>query len=109
MSSEDIIDMKRSGRAVIVDVRSPDEIVTLANAVEGSINITYSVSTPNLPGPEDFLQNVLNSNLPEDKSTPIITYWNKGGRAGRAKEALESLGYTNVVNGINPANINAAN
>lgn len=59
--------MKKSGQVVIVDVRSPDEIVTLANAVEGSVNITYST-------PEEFLQNVLNSDLSKDKSTPIITY-----------------------------------
>lgn len=43
------------------------------------------------------LANVL-SQLPEDKSKPIITHCEVGGEANAAAKALARAGYTNVTN-----------
>jgi len=39
------------------------------------------------------------SSLPQDKSTPILTYCEMGGEASACKKALERAGYTDVTNG----------
>ena len=43
------------------------------------------------------LANVL-SQLPEDKSKPIVTHCEIGGEANAAAKALARAGYTNVIN-----------
>ena len=41
------------------------------------------------------------SELPEDKSAPIVCYCMRGARASNAVRILQSQGYTNVLNGQN--------
>ena len=102
-SIEEISQFKSSGKVVIVDVRSKAEQESLGNAIEGNVNISYIDD-------EQFAALVVSENLlPEDKNTPIICHWNKGGRAGKAAAILVGMGYTQVLNGENPGRIHSAN
>jgi rhodanese-related sulfurtransferase len=79
--------------AVFVDVRTPGEF-------QGG---TFKNAT-NIP------VNELSSRLNElDKADQIVVFCRSGARASSAKNILESNGFTNVVNGINTANLQSLN
>ncbi len=78
----------------VIDVREPDEFAT--GHVNGSINITAR----QILSQDNKLQN-----LPKD--TNILVYCRTGNRANTAKVILQQLGFSNVTNGINQANIEA--
>ena len=46
--------------------------------------------------------------IPEDKTTPIVAYCAVGGRSGLCLECLRELGYLDLVNGVNLAQMRAA-
>ena len=56
--------------AIVVDVREANEIITLGDGIEGSLNIHYN---PDLPTPVLFLDKAQDI-LPADLSTPIIVH-----------------------------------
>ena len=64
----------------------------------GSVNIVFA----------DALTADDLSKLPEDKATPIVLFWAKGGRAAKMMPAFQGAGYTNLHNGENAARINGA-
>ncbi len=75
--------------AVVLDVRTPEEF-----------------SGGHLPQAQNMPVQTFGDHLAEvdkltggDKTKPIVTYCEKGGRAAKAKQQLEAAGYTNVVNG----------
>lgn len=76
---------------VIIDVREPFEYA--AGHVSGALNMPL----------EQLSEKVSAAAIKPD--TPIVTYCRSGGRAGQAVEVLRELGYTNVTNGINQANV----
>jgi len=79
--------------AVFVDVRTPGEFQ--GGTFENATNIPV---------------NELSSRLNElDKSDQIVVFCRTGGRSSNAKRILESNGFTNVVNGINTANLQSLN
>ena len=79
-------------KKIFIDVREPGEFAS--GHVNGAINIPLSKFT------DDAL-----SEIPKDKE--IILYCRSGGRANTAKGVLLNMGYLNVTNGINAANVTA--
>mmetsp|Transcript_1479 Transcript_1479/g.1685 ORF Transcript_1479/g.1685 Transcript_1479/m.1685 type:complete len:136 (+) Transcript_1479:54-461(+) len=89
--------------AFIIDVREEDEKEPAGLPVcKRAKAIPWKSWTCTLPTEGDHKVPPEGSNLPEDKSAPIITHCNGGGRGGKAKLSLEALGYTNVHNGGGP-------
>lgn len=73
-----------SGEAVLLDVRTPEELDTDGYALN---SIHFDVVR------------LQNGELPEiDLDTKVYTYCKAGGRAGDAETILENAGYTNVEN-----------
>lgn len=79
---------------VIIDVREPNEFA--AGNVAGAINIPLS-----------SLVKHASDNLDVPKNAKIIVYCNSGNRSGVAMKILQDLGYTDVTNGINKAQVKA--
>jgi phage shock protein E len=77
-------------KRIFIDVRETGEFNS--DHVEGAINIPLSKIT------EDTLREI-----PKDEE--IVLYCRSGGRANIAKGIMSKMGYKNVVNGINSANI----
>jgi phage shock protein E len=71
-------------RAMIVDVRTPEEY--RAGHIKTAVNIPY-----------DQVEDRLNE-FGDDKDLPIAVYCGHGGRAEYAKQALDKHGYRNVLN-----------
>jgi rhodanese-related sulfurtransferase len=104
-------DMLKTGQAVMLDVRTPEEWAWVghpgANKLgEGKeiapfvFNIAYEIEKPGrgyeLTPNNLFLVDVAKLNLASDKA--IITICRSGGRSVNAGLALEANGYTNVYN-----------
>ncbi len=68
----------------VLDVRTPEEFAS------GHLPKATNVPVGTLSE---------SKSLPADKSTPIVTYFAAGVRAGAAVDELRSLGYTQVTNG----------
>lgn len=72
-----------SGRAVLLDVRRPDEFKAghLKNARNFNVELIDAGQYPDIP-----------------KDIPIFTYCRRGVRAERAEQALTAAGFTSVKN-----------
>ncbi|MFW9903726.1 MAG: rhodanese-like domain-containing protein [Candidatus Thorarchaeota archaeon] len=68
----------------ILDVRNPDEFIN------GHIPGAYLIPVNDI--------SVRESELPKNKSRPILVYCKSGGRSAAASTTLDSLGYTQVNN-----------
>jgi len=96
-------------KLLVVDVRHPDASVEPGDAkslaVAGFPNkeTNYRPLAVNLP----WSRETNGMDLPEnvDKDTPIITHCGGGGRGQKAKDYLEKNGFTNVLNGGGPKEI----
>lgn len=71
-------------RAMIVDVRTPEEF--RSGHIKSAVNIPYDQIDSRI------------SEFGSDKSRPIAVYCGKGGRADFAKQSLDKNGYRNVLN-----------
>lgn len=71
--------------AIIVDVRTPEEVAQ--GAIEGAVFINFY--------DEDFMQQA-EAKLP--KNQPIIIYCKSGGRSGQAMSKLSEAGWQEVYN-----------
>ncbi len=79
---------------VLVDVREPEEYAR--GHLEGSIN---------LPPSEIMNGAAALKDIPKDAN--IIVYCITGSRSNVSMRFLSDMGYTNVINGINPAQVQA--
>ena len=79
-------------KCVVIDVRDPDEY--MSEHVKDAVNI-----------PLDRLMEGATEleNIP--KETSLIVYCQSGGRANVAQDILKNFGFTDIVNGINKANV----
>jgi phage shock protein E len=84
MNAMDVENLLRSGRAVIVDVRSPGEF--LAGHVVGSVNIPLQ----EIPARTGELQSY---------AKPLVLCCASGHRSGQAERYLRQQGLTDVYNG----------
>jgi rhodanese-related sulfurtransferase len=82
-------------RAVVLDVRSQDEIRVSGKFEYG--NNTKWVQAACMPNDATELESSSEFLLP-DKDAPVVVYCKSGRRASTAKQALEAQGYTNVLN-----------
>ncbi len=80
---EGVRQFRATERAVLVDVREPDEYA--GGHVPGSINLPLS----QIRSAESVLT---------DKSQPVFVYCLSGGRSGQATSFLVRMGYTAVTN-----------
>lgn len=86
--NEGVKQFKASERALLIDVRSPEEY--RQGHIPGSKNIP--------------LENITRiDRFAPDKSTPLFVYCRSGARSGVAVKELEALGYADATNigGIN--------
>ena len=95
-------------RLLVVDVRHPDpdvepgDVKSLAVAGFPNASNNYRPQAVNLP----WSRETNSMDIPNaDKDTPIITHCGGGGRGQLAKEFLESHGFTNVINGGGPKEV----
>ena len=79
---------------VIIDVREPEEYAT--EHVSGAINVPLATLLAN---PKQ-LTNV-------SKDVELVLYCRTGSRSAMAKNILTKLGFTNVINGVNKAQVEA--
>lgn len=79
-------------KRLIIDVREPGEYSS--SHVEGAINIPPSKLMEGAPELEGV-----------EKDTQLILYCRSGSRSQVSKHILEQQGFTDVVNGINQANV----
>lgn len=79
---------------VFIDVREPEEFA--ASHVDGAINLPPSSL---LAGAQEL------KNLPKDAH--LVLYCRTGSRSNVAEYMLRNLGYTNITNGINQAQVEA--
>ena len=75
----------------IIDVREPNEFEE--SHVDGAINIPLG----------DVMKRL--DEIPKEED--VVVYCNSGGRAGVAVQGLGTMGYTNIINGTNQANVEA--
>jgi phage shock protein E len=75
----------------IIDVREPSEFEE--SHVEGAINIPLG----------DVMKRL--DEIPKEED--VVVYCNSGGRASVAVQGLGTMGYTNIINGTNQANVEA--
>ena len=92
---------------IVVDARNTDFTLEPGDAKTNSyapIAGTQSGVRPNaLNLPYDRVNKSMDlTDLPEDKSTPIISHCGGGGRGQKAKDYLIANGYENVLNGGGP-------
>ncbi len=83
--------LKSNANPTLLDVREPFELMA-TGAIEGVQNIS--------------VRQLMNrtSELPLDKSTPIISICASGSRSMEAAHRLRQLGYTNVLNLVGGTN-----
>lgn len=79
---------------IFIDVREPEEYA--GGHVSGALNIPPM----QLMGGAKQL-----ADMPKD--TELVLYCRTGSRSAMAKNILQSMGFTNVINGINQAHVNA--
>jgi phage shock protein E len=70
--------------AVVIDVRTDQEFRD--GHLPAAINIPYDVIAARV------------SELPSDRTQPIVLYCRSGRRSGIAKQSLEELGFTRAIN-----------
>eukprot|EP00566_Odontella_aurita_P022829 CAMPEP_0113525934 /NCGR_PEP_ID=MMETSP0015_2-20120614/457_1 /TAXON_ID=2838 /ORGANISM="Odontella" /LENGTH=126 /DNA_ID=CAMNT_0000424195 /DNA_START=102 /DNA_END=482 /DNA_ORIENTATION=+ /assembly_acc=CAM_ASM_000160 len=93
-------------RLLVVDVRNPDASVEPGD--QKSIGVAGLPSGGCRPQARHLIYNRAEKkmDLPGvGKDTPIITHCGGGGRGQKAKEFLNSHGYTNVLNGGGPKEV----
>ena len=78
-------------KTVVVDVRSPQEIISRVDAKNW-------INAPGTPFDCPLLRTQASTLLP-DKSVPVIVYCASGKRSQKAADILTELGYQNVLNG----------
>lgn len=87
---------------VVIDNRNQAEL-DAEPKVDGAIHVPVTMQTV-----ESVDKAIADGLIPQDKATPIVAYCAVGGRSGKCLERLAELGYTNLVNGINPAQMRQA-
>lgn len=85
VSAQEAYGMLRNDFAVLVDVRTPEEIANTGLA-QGAVSIPLSKIESNAPEWKEFV-----SNTSKDKQ--VIFYCASGGRAGKAAETLSKEGF----------------
>ena len=80
-----VLEAKRSGAAVWLDVRSDGEVAAAA----------LPAAFTHIPVDQIDARA---AELPADKAAQIVCFCGVGGRVVSAKRALEAMGYTNVLN-----------
>lgn len=81
-------------RLIIIDVREPVEFK--AEHVKGAISLPLSELSDDSQELKD---------IPKDAK--VVLYCNSGRRSGLATDVLKRIGYKDVVNGINQAEVEA--
>jgi rhodanese-related sulfurtransferase len=84
--------LKEDRKALIVDVRDPDEL-RQAGAIPGALNVSLGMLPvrADLQLPEQFRNQEL-----QDRSRPVITTCALGLNAARGAKVLKDMGFTNV-------------
>ena len=82
---------------VVLDNRSPDELLAEPK-VDGAYHVWGTGAT--IANVDKAIEDGV---IPSEKSTPIVAYCAVGGRSGMCLQRLAELGYTDLVNGINLA------
>lgn len=86
IAAEELNEMlKVKSGLTLLDVREPAELITMG-AIEGVENISVQQ-----------LKNRIGE-LPQDKSSPVVTICASGGRSTEAAHILQQVGYKNVMN-----------
>ena len=95
-SQAQVLPLVDQPNAVVLDVRTDDEIKTIGSLETkfGSKWAHCSVTPTEAPELEENAEAIVGS----DKDAPILIYCGSGRRASKAKEVLESKGYTKVLN-----------
>ncbi|HMS92476.1 MAG TPA: rhodanese-like domain-containing protein [Candidatus Saccharibacteria bacterium] len=88
--------MDKTANTIFIDVREPNEYVS--GHLEGAINIPLGTIVDNSSQLQDI-----------DKDSHIVVYCRSGARAENAKLQLQQLGFEDVSNGINQAEIEKSN
>ena len=70
IATEDELSSFLAEEHLVIDVRGAEEIVTLGNKLEGSVNIHYN---QDLPSEDAFLESS-RTLLPENKSTRLVVH-----------------------------------
>eukprot|EP00591_Stephanopyxis_turris_P010847 CAMPEP_0195509406 /NCGR_PEP_ID=MMETSP0794_2-20130614/2348_1 /TAXON_ID=515487 /ORGANISM="Stephanopyxis turris, Strain CCMP 815" /LENGTH=127 /DNA_ID=CAMNT_0040636615 /DNA_START=167 /DNA_END=550 /DNA_ORIENTATION=- len=98
-------------RLVVVDVRNPDASVEPGD--QKSLAVADLPSSDNRPQARHLIydRNTESMPLPEnvEKDAPIITHCGGGGRGQKAKDYLMAHGFTNVLNGGGPKEVECWN
>lgn len=85
-----------------VQLVSPQEFAQLAQNEESFIVDVHTPEQTHIPGTDAFIPDTeivtKASQLPVDKSTPILVYCRSGSMSERASQEIAKLGYTNVYN-----------
>ena len=88
--------MDKTPNTIFIDVREPNEYAS--GHLEGAINIPLGTIVDNSSQLQDI-----------DKDSHIVVYCRSGARAENAKMQLQQLGFEDVSNGINQAEIEKSN
>lgn len=107
--------LKSLVKPLILDVRDRKEVVAGRGGppkfIHGSINVPINIDgqkqSDRSTTQDEFLKKIIDAGLTlTNKEAPIITHCCEiGKRASKAEELLTNMGYTNVHNGGNSANI----
>lgn len=92
VSASEALDLARTGEAVLVDIRTPDEW-RQTGVAPGAERVNLYVQG----GPAAFLQGILDA-VDGDKAKPVALICRTGNRTTKAAEFLRAQGFTNVLN-----------
>lgn len=97
-SSDTLMRQKQQGSQV--KLISPQEFAQLTQNKEAFIIDVHTPEQTHIPGTDAFIPdteiNARASELPADKSTPILVYCRSGNMSAAASNEIAALGYTNV-------------
>lgn len=87
-------------RGAKVSLVRPQEFAKLAQAENAFMVDVHTPEQTHIPGTDAFIPDTeisdRASELPQDKSTPILVYCRSGSMSERASQEIADLGYTNV-------------
>lgn len=91
---------QKEGQKLLVNLVSPQEFTRLADDKDAFVIDVHTPEQTHIPGTDaviayDQIQKN-KSQLPEDKSTPILIYCRSGSMSAQASKEIAELGYTNV-------------
>lgn len=91
---------QKVGQKLRVNLVSPQEFAKLAENKDAFVIDVHTPEQTHIPGTDAFIPyteiNKRASQLPEDKSTPILVYCRSGSMSAQASKEIAKLGYTNV-------------